>query len=112
MVLTDEKTTYYTPFVKVSKTASGKAGLWLFQIGDCQEYDNFELSRTPLVLPKLLEKALSSVGPDAKTTFLPADEYRTPNVPSPQDWVLVLERVSPDGRRHHAEPPAALPKEP
>ena len=78
---------------RFSNTTSGKAGLWLFQIGDLQEYDNLELSRTPLVLPKLPEKALSSVGRDAKTTFLPSDEYTTPNVPSPQDWVLVMQRV-------------------
>jgi hypothetical protein len=80
-------------WLKVSNTTSGKAGLCLFQIGDRQEYDNFELSRTPLVLPTLPKKALSTVGRDAKTTFLSSDEYRTPNVPSPQDWVLVLERV-------------------
>jgi len=95
MVLTDGKRTYYTPTVKVSNATSGKAGLWLFQIGDRQEYDNFELSRTPLVLPKHTETALSPAGRDAKMTFLPSDEYRTPNVPSPQDWVLVLERVKP-----------------
>jgi hypothetical protein len=26
--------------------------------------------------------------------FMVSDELRTPNVPSPQDWVLVLERVN------------------
>ena len=92
MVLTDGRKTYYTPIVKVSNTASGKAGLWLFQIGDRQEFDNFELSRTPLVLPRLPEK-FPALSRDAKTTLLPSDEYRTPNVPSPQDWTLVLERV-------------------
>jgi hypothetical protein len=104
LVLTDGKKTYYTPLVKVSNTTSGKAGLWLFQIGDRQEYDNFALSRTPLVLPKLPEKALSPAGRDANTTFLSSDEYRTPNVPSPQDWVLVLERVE---HRSTASPPPA-----
>ena len=93
MVLTDGKRTYYTPIIKVSNTTSGRAGLWMFQIGDRQEYDNLELSNTPLVLPKVSEKTLPSVRHDAKITVLLSDEYRTPNVPSPQDWVLVLERV-------------------
>ncbi len=94
MVLTDGKKTYYTPIVKVTQhDEPERPACGCYQIGDRQEFDNFELSRTPLVLPKLAEKALSSAGRDAKTTFLPSDEYRTPNVPSPQDWVLVLERV-------------------
>jgi hypothetical protein len=95
MVLTDGKKIFCTPVVKVSNATSGNAGLWLFQVGDRQEYDNFELSRTPLVLPKPSEKTLSRTGSDARTTVLPSDEYRTPQVPSPQDWVLVLERVKP-----------------
>ena len=53
MVLTDGTKTYSTPAVKVSNVTSGKAGLWLFQIGDRQEYDNFELSRTPFAPSKL-----------------------------------------------------------
>lgn len=48
MVMTDGKRTYQTPLVEVSNTGRGKAGLWLYQIGDRQEYGNFELSQTPL----------------------------------------------------------------
>ena len=47
MVLTDGTKTCYTPAVKVSNVSSGKAGVWLWQIGDRQEFGNFELSRTP-----------------------------------------------------------------
>jgi hypothetical protein len=32
---------------------------------------------------------------DAKTVLLHSDEYRAPRLPSPQDWVLVLERAKP-----------------
>ncbi len=48
MVLTDGKTTYHTAVVEVSNVARGKAGLWLFQIGDRQEYGDFELSQAQL----------------------------------------------------------------
>jgi len=93
MVMTDGKNTYCTPIVKVANATSGKTGLWLFQVGERQAYDNFELSRTPIVAPKLPEKAPRSAGRDTKTTLLPSDEYRTPKVPSPQDWVLVMEKA-------------------
>ena len=47
LVVTDGKKTYHTPVVQVSNVAGGRTGLWLYQIGDRQEYGNFELSRTP-----------------------------------------------------------------
>jgi hypothetical protein len=53
MVLTDGTKTCYTPAVKVSNVSSGKAGVWLWQIGDRQEFGNFELSRTPFAPAKL-----------------------------------------------------------
>lgn len=83
MVLTDGTRTYSTPVVRVSNTTSGKPGVWLFQVGERQEYACFELSRTPFA-PSALEAAgnVHRVGPDA---------FQAPNVPSPQDWVLVLE---------------------
>jgi hypothetical protein len=87
MVLTDGKRTYATPAVKVSNVSPGKAGLWLFQIGERQQYDNFELSRTIFTPTK----------PDAIGTVhrMVSGEFKAPNVPSPQDWVLVLERLKP-----------------
>jgi hypothetical protein len=96
LVLTDGKKTYYTPIVEVTNTTAGKAGLWFYQIGDRQEFDNFALSRAqfaPQRDPR--EKTTPPGKPDAKVTRLHNDEWRTPNVPSPQDWVLVLERVKP-----------------
>lgn len=87
LVLTDGTKTFHTPTVKVTNVSAGKAGVWLFQIGERQEYDNFELSRTPFVPDKL--DASGDVHRVRSTDF------RTPNVPSPQDWVLVMERVKP-----------------
>jgi len=88
LVVTDEKQTYHTPAVKVNNLAAGKTGLWLFQIGDRQEYSAFELSRTQFAPPK-------SDPTDVATAMAWSGEYKTPNVPSPQDWVLVLERMKP-----------------
>jgi len=87
MVLTDGKKTYSTPSVKVGNVSRGKAGLWLFQIGERQEYDNFELSRTPFA-PARLNVA-------GEVHRVVSGEFKAPNVPSPQDWVLVLEKMKP-----------------
>ena len=76
--------TYHTPTVKVGNVKKGKTGLWLFQIGGRQEYENFELSQTPFT-PMVLEAA-------GKVSRAGSDQFRAPNVPSPPDWVLVLER--------------------
>lgn len=87
MVLTDGTRTYATPSVRVSNVTRGKAGLWLFQIGERQEYDRFSLSQTPFA-PSQLDAA-------GKVHRVRFDEFKAPNVPSPQDWVLVLERIAP-----------------
>ncbi len=88
MVLADGKRTYFTPPLKVSNVSSGKAGVWLYQIGERQEYDNFKLSRSRFGLDEHLTKGQAY-------PLLWSDEYRAPRLPSPQDWVLVLERVKP-----------------
>jgi len=86
MALTDGRKTYYTPIVKVGNAAPGKAGLWLFQIGERQEFGNFALSRANFVpgMSKLNNQA--NVQPCS-------DIFGAPSLPSPQDWVLVLERI-------------------
>ena len=73
--------------VKAGNTTPGKAGLWLFQIGDQQEFGDFELSPTPFDPPKI-----EATG---KVDRLLSGEFKAPPLPSPQDWVLVLERVKP-----------------
>jgi hypothetical protein len=88
LVITDGKHTYFTPTVTVEKASSGKTGLWLYQVGDRQEYTRFALSRTQFAKPK--------TDPDGpKTAMAWSGDYQAPPLPSPQDWVLVLERVKP-----------------
>lgn len=85
MMLTDGTKTYSTPPVKVTNVAPGKTGLWLFQVGDRQEYDTFELS------PGRFSPAFHEARREGHPVLW-SDEYRAPRLPSPQDWVLVLER--------------------
>jgi hypothetical protein len=117
LVLTDGKKTYHTPAVEVANTTAGKTGLWLYQIGDRQEYDNFEVSRTEFAPVKREVKGLPAhAGAGAakelplvmhenpnivpavripEVTFLTGEDYKLPRFPAPQDWVLVLERLKP-----------------
>ena len=84
MVLTDGTRAYHTPIVKVSNPTRGKTDLWFYQVGERQEFDNFELSSAQ---SKPMHVEQPKVLPD------PTNEYHPPSLPSPQDWVLVLERV-------------------
>ena len=86
LVVTDGQQTWYTPAVKVSNVQAGKTGVWLYQIGERQEFDQFQLSRAQFAPP-----AVATEPPAATMAW--SGEYKAPNVPSPQDWVLVLERV-------------------
>jgi hypothetical protein len=75
MMVSDGKQTWRTPPVKVGNTTSGKTGLWFYQIGEQQAFGKFEVS------PMALDAGESATG-----------QYIAPDLPSPQDWVLVLER--------------------
>jgi len=88
LVLSDGQRTYATPVVKVGNTTAGKTGLWLFQIGERQEFGRFAVSATPFDPP---ENPVGTKPPG----FIRTAEYRAPDLPSPQDWVLVLERRKP-----------------
>ena len=85
LVVSDGKSEYRTPVVNLENTKPGRVGVWLYQIGERQEYDNFAVSRTLFIKPD----APSS----RKRTVVYGGDFETPPVPSPQDWVLVLERV-------------------
>ena len=87
LVVTDGKKSYHTPTVGVTNIASGKAGVWFYQIGERQEFGKFELSRAQF--------GPAMTKPEPQIPLGPADEYQPPPLPSPQDWVLVLERVKP-----------------
>ncbi len=88
LVLTDGQRTYATPVVKVRNTTAGKTGLWLFQIGERQEFGRFAISATPFDPPKGRVEA-------RPPGVIRTAEYHAPDLPSPQDWVLVLERAKP-----------------
>ena len=85
LVMTDGVKSYHTPVVEVGNVASGKTGVWVYQIGERQEFGKFELSRASF--------GQAAVEQTSEGVPKSADEYRPPQLPSPQDWVLVLERV-------------------
>jgi len=84
LVVTDGRKTWRTPAVSVRNAKGGKAGLWFYQIGEKQAFDNFEVSATTFT------PAVAGATEDRKA---PTADYTAPNLPSPQDWVLVLEKV-------------------
>jgi len=83
LVVTDGKKTWRTPAVKIQNKTAGKVGLWVYQPG-VQRFDNFEVSATTFVPVDENE---------AKGQKSQSYDYKAPDLPSPQDWVLVLERV-------------------
>ena len=86
LLLTDGKRKYQTPLVAVTNLAAGKAGLWLHHIGDRQEFAYFRLSGARFGPP---QRDINGRAP-----FLVwSGQDKMPPMPSPQDWVLVLERV-------------------
>jgi len=105
LAVTDGKNTYCTPSVKVGNTTPGKAGVWLFQVGERQQFDNFGLSRLTLAPIKSKARGLPLVLNEnpgilpavevPEISLLTGDDYTPPRLPAPQDWVLVLERVRP-----------------
>ena len=78
--LTDGKKSYHTPTVRTGNLAAGKAGLWFHQIGERQEFHAFQVSKARLI---------EANQPGSKVAL---GEFRAPSLPSPQDWVLVMER--------------------
>jgi hypothetical protein len=107
LVITDGKKTYATPTVRVENTQRGKVGVWLYQIGDRQQYDRLELSR--LQFNPIKDKVQNRIWPLVlhdnpgivpavtipEISMLLTDAYAPPRLPAPQDWVLVLEKVKP-----------------
>jgi len=84
LVVSDGKAEYQTPVVTIENTKPGRVGVWLYQIGKRQQYDNFAVSRTLFVEPD---------APAPRNRFVVrGGDFVAPPVPSPQDWVLVLER--------------------
>ena len=82
LLISDGKKSWRTPAVKVSNTKPGKSGLWFYQIGEQQSFDNFKVSATSFTLKSAKKTGTASLV-----------DYRAPDLPSPQDWILVMERA-------------------
>jgi hypothetical protein len=97
MVLSDGQRTYCTPTVPIDNKTAGKAGVWLYQVGERQEFDNFEISRAQFAPGSRDTNAQATPGDgqNDKVVRIRTDQYKAPALPSPQDWVLVLERAEP-----------------
>jgi len=73
-------TSTYTTSTEIKTHKSGKVGLWHYQVGDRQKYDNFKVVDIP--------------NRKAGIRYLMDSTLNIERVPSPQDWVLVLEKVT------------------
>ncbi len=76
--LRDGKHVVTTQSVHLENISAGSSGLWMYQIGDRQEFANFRLSRAD--------------GKLSRPVIL-TESYRAPDLPSPQDWVLILRKI-------------------
>lgn len=106
LVVTDGNRKYSTPAVKVVNKTPGSVGVWHFQIGDTQAFDNFELHRAVAADSGENRKCLSedmrplltadfswSPTMDDAIYYVGSGRVRHQGLPAPQDWVLVLERI-------------------
>ena len=85
LVASDGTSEFRTPVMNIENTKPGRVGVWLYQIGERQEYDNFAISRTLFIKP-------DAPAPRNRIVVRGGD-FVAPPIPSPQDWVLVLERT-------------------
>lgn len=84
MAIGDGKHSYFTPPVKIGISDVGQVGLWRSDIGEPQKYSNVKVSKTMFAAPPA-EEVHDGVH------LIRSGEDIAPSVPSPQDWVLVLE---------------------
>jgi hypothetical protein len=103
--ISDGETSCSTPIVPVGNTTQGRVGVGHGEEGTLQAFDNFVLRR-PRELPDDREERSRELY-DARGQFrgrlwdhygnekvLLLDAYRPPDLPTTQDYVLVLERVN------------------
>ncbi|MBT6150316.1 MAG: DUF4038 domain-containing protein [Gemmatimonadetes bacterium] len=86
MRLDDGKRSYHTPPVRVANVSTGQLGLWRSDIGEPQEYRNIRVSRTRFTNPPEDETEM-----EEGLHLIRSGEDVAPAIPSPQDWVLVME---------------------
>ena len=85
LTLDDGQRRYHTPPVKLALTQSGRIGFWGSDPKASQPYRNVKVSKTPFAVPPA-----DPVQPGIR--LMRSGEDVGPSAPSPQDWVLVLER--------------------
>ena len=76
--VSDGKKSWRTPAVKVANITAGKTGLWFYRIGNRQAFGKYEVSPA----------SFDGNGSGSTGTYL------APDLPSPQDWILVLEKAA------------------
>jgi len=76
--VSDGKKSWRTPAVKVANITAGKTGLWFYQIGNRQAFGKYQVSPA----------SFDGNGSGSTGTYL------APDLPSPQDWILVLEKAA------------------
>jgi len=86
MTLDDGERCIYTPPVKIKIAEAGQVGLWRSDIGEPQTYSNVKVSKTTFAAPPP-DEVVDGVH------LIRSGEDIAPSIPSPQDWVLVLERI-------------------
>lgn len=64
---------------------AGRVGLWRSDLGEPQTYRNVKISRTGFAAP------VADEVPEGEC-WIRGGEDLAPSVPSPQDWLLVLEK--------------------
>lgn len=85
MTVDDGERSYHTSPVKVANVNSGQLGLWRSDVGEPQQYRNVKVSKTPFASPPEDEV-------QDGLHLIRSGEDVAPSIPSPQDWVLVLEK--------------------
>ena len=85
LLIDDGERKYCSPAVKIKNLQSGRVGLWRTDIGEAQKYANFKLSMAKFT-PSVTEH-------EESCHIIRTGEDIAPPIPSPQDWVLVLEKT-------------------
>jgi hypothetical protein len=85
MGIDDGERSYYTPPIGIERIEGRQVGLWRSDIGEQQHYADIKISKTPFAAPAKEEATEGQY-------LIRSGDDTAPSIPSPQDWVLVLER--------------------
>lgn len=100
--ITDGERTYTTPIVSISNSAAGSAGLFHQEPG-VQKFEHFELQRCPVLAEEEFSQRklydargeprgdLTGWEDFGRKKQILLDAYQPPPMPTPGDWLLVLE---------------------